>query len=202
MLQIPSDDTIQAAIQEIIDRPEFQPPEESLVQRLLQKLYEAVISLLETAQDMTGVPVLVLLLAMVAVAAVCAYLLRRFFRSRKLKNIPETLPDFGDLWCYEHPWQAVDEFAAKQQYAAALVWLFSAHLRDLQSQNLVVIHKSKTNFQYEQELVQNRFDKLEEFRKFKMLFNAVRYGGSGVTEETFEWWHQYALCYAQRRDAA
>lgn len=192
MTEIPSDDLINSTIDGILSRPEFQPRGKGISDYIKDLLANLLDMLFDAASGAYGAPVAVLIGLAVFLVLLTVFLVLRMKRMRRLDSEkngqnPEQMYSGSELW------QAAIGFAGRGEFNKALVCLFLAHLRSLEACGLIAIEKSKTNIQYEQELIQNGYGRIQQFREFKNLFNAVRYGYLNVDGDTFTAWQEYYL---------
>lgn len=200
MTEFPSDELINSTIDGILSRPEFQPRGKGISDYILEKLADLLGMLFDAAGGAYGIPVAVLIGLAAFLILLTVILVLRMKRMRRLDSEKNGPPK--QMYGGSELWQAAIGFAGRGEFNKALICLFLAHLRLLDEYGLITIEKSKTNIQYEQELIQNGYDGIQQFREFKNLFNAVRYGYLNVDGNTFSAWQEYCLKPPLKEDAA
>lgn len=197
METIASAEQIQRTIEQILQRPEFGRQAGELQNQTFQALGDGINRILNATGDMTGAPVLLLIVMAASVLFLLIFLVIREMRTRRmLAGVPYT-PD-----AHDDPHGIYMQYAAERAYEMAVIWLFHAYIQDLDATGLLKAHKSKTNLQYERELAQSGRGDLPRFRSFKSLYNSVRYGGQSVDQEAFESWRAYCADYSPGRGGA
>lgn len=202
MNEFPSDSLINSTIDGILSRAEFQPRGKGISDYITEKLEELLRFLFDVAGEAYGAPVAVLIGLAAFLILLTVFLVLRMKRMRRLNGGKNGQSQTNRMYGGAELWQAAISFAERGEFNKALVCLFLSHLRSLEACKLIAIEKSKTNIQYEQELMQNSYDGLQQFREFKNLFNAVRYGYLRVDGETFGKWQEYCLKATAGEDAA
>lgn len=202
MTEFPSDSLVDGTIDGILSRAEFQPRGKGLSDYIAEKLAELFEMLFDAAGGAYGAPFAILIGLAVFLILLTVFLVLRVKRMRKLNGGKNGQGQTGRMYGGAELWQAAMGFAERGEFNKALICLFLSHLRSLEACGLIAIEKSKTNIQYEQELMQNGYAGLREFREFKNLFNAARYGYLRVDAETFGLWRAYCLEAPVKEDAA
>lgn len=188
-MSMPSDQAIRDAIGRILDRYEFRNVNEEIADWIGRRLLDQLLNAIEQTSDMTGIPVMLLVVFGVFLLGLIIFFVVRGLRLRRLE---EAGPQEGEHPLqHQNPYTVADRLAEEEKYGEALIWLFYGHIKDLDAAGLLVAHPSKTNLQYEWELRYNRYQGLERFREFKNLFNSVRYGGRSVGPEAFVLWRSH-----------
>ena len=194
----PSSEEITVTIERILDRLEFAGLRES-EGFWGSELFENLSNAFSTVAESLGVPtVLIVVFGAVALLSLAFFLVHLGRRRRLRKSASQIDPD--EL---TDPMRAAQEYADMQNYSAALVCLFVAHLHTLSDNGWIIRQKSKTNLQYEWELIQAGYPELDDFRRFRDLFHRVRYGDHPLDRDEYEQWLAYCTAAPPKgRDAA
>ena len=201
MLEMPTTQEIDQALEKILSRAEFATPGLSFLQRIWISIRDKILELLGKVTEMTGIPTVYIVVFSCIALAVISIILFRAVRNRRLRRRVAPL-QAKEVSPSVNPWRAAEDLAGRLDFTAAFIWLFLAHLNDLESHNLISLHKSKTTLHYEFELIQAGFAQIGEYRALKHLYNAARYGNRRISREDFDLWLSYCLRFVPREGAA
>ena len=201
MLEMPSNPEVQQAIEEILSRPEFKEPGSSFLQRIFWEFIEKLAQLFFKTTEVTGIPTAVIVVFFCVLLIAASVFLYKVLYNRKLKARGTALPN-DDIERHVNPWKQAEDLANNCDFTGAFVWLFLAHLKDLEAHKLISLHKSKTTLHYEFELMQAGFAQIGEYRNLRSLYNAARYGNRRISKDDFDLWLQYCLRFIPGRNAA
>ncbi|MCL1817105.1 MAG: hypothetical protein FWG43_05845 [Clostridiales bacterium] len=184
---IPTESYVEERIELILASPDFRSYVTEYFERFLRWLTEQIARLVGSLGGFKGIPIAVFITIITALLLVGLFFALRSWRMRKYKHT--TLKPPAD-WVNSDAWAQCSLYAQRKEYEKAIIWLFLAYLKFLSELGLIKAHQSKTNFQYEMELVQNRYARLPLFRSFKNVFNAIRYGGKSADEGVYRYWRE------------
>ena len=193
MAEFPSTNDINEALDKIFSLPEFSSPVNEMLARFLDWLDGIFNRVYNGEFDIVPIAMIVLFFLLIILGTII--LTRSLSRYRALESYP-------NVESVDDPWHACMEYAEREIYEKAIVFLFIWYLSSLASSGFITIEKGKTNYQYELELTRNAYGKLERFRAFKVIFAATRYGGRGVSRDDFESWRLFCLETIPKGDAA
>jgi hypothetical protein len=185
---MPAESYIAERIELILARPEFHSYIPEFMGRVLNWIVEQLGRLIDSLAGFTNIPKAVIITVLIALLLIGIFFMLRARRMKRLKQHKTQV--FSD-WINTDAWSKSLAYAKREEYDYALIWLFLAYLKILADLGLIEPHQSKTNFQYEMELLQNRYQCFTEFKSFKNVFNAVRYGGRSADQGTYDYWRGY-----------
>jgi hypothetical protein len=189
MTDFPSDNAINEALEKVYARPEFQSWFNDLSSRFFAWLADLLSGINVGSLEFIPYAIVIIFLILLAVGAgllVFAIMRRRNLRKQDSKVSYQ--PDFD-------PWLESKHFAEEGAFEKATIFLFIWYLKLLDQDKLIALEKGKTNYQYELELIENAYPKLDRFRTFKTIYAAVRYGNRRIGQEDFENWQSFCLSH-------
>ncbi|NLY43741.1 MAG: DUF4129 domain-containing protein [Clostridiaceae bacterium] len=187
---MPSSQEIEERMEKILSAPEFKEQTDYIGEFILDLLDKIFGSLSIGGKRIQFIAVIVfiataLLLALLVVLAV-KNISKHMGKSFNALGPQEDVSS-GRLSADEALIMAKKE-AKKENYVGAIKWLFLGVLLSLHIQSYIVLHESKTNRQYFNELKKNRFELLGLFEDLVRRFNSIRYGGRQATREDYLYW--------------